>query len=166
MTQAEKLEALVLRAQNQGFDFEKSHPLLGEYKGVFSKNATLMSVDESGERWYSPWPGLLFSHDFARALFGDEKREWLGKYSWYSLYEQDGYTFQNAQELLDSWIYQGGEAKPTATELENLPPEGVEVCAGMIEKLIETTNEGFEYHLQQAVISDNPIDYMHRVVFE
>lgn len=119
MTQAEKLDALVLKAQNQGFDFAKSHPLFGEYKGVFSKNTTLMSVDENGERWYSPWPGLLFNHDFARALFGEET----------ILLPKTTYFLDGRKDETDVWMV------------------------------------AMDYRLQQAVISNDPIDYMYEAVF-
>lgn len=184
MTQAEKLEALVQYVREHGFrwdgadilnftvKFKKSFlPIYFELSSTYTweetddfgdktgvvhveNNAQALSVQE-----------LIFNHDFARALFGEEKKKWLGKFSWYSLYEQDGYTFQSAQELIDSWVYQGGGPKPTIAELESLPTEGIKVCAGVVEKLIETTNKGFGYHLQQAVISDDPIGYMYKEVF-
>lgn len=168
MTQAEKLEALVHKAIDGGFDLE----LNTGYATWIIVGTNIRVANRQSENYVSKSHydmhsyQLIFSHAFARALFGEEKKEWLGKYSWYSLYEQDGYTFKDAQELLDSWIYQGGGPKPTTVELEELPKEGVKASGGMIEKLIETTNKGLKYHLQQAVISDDPIDYMYQVLID
>lgn len=163
LTTIEKLEALVRRAVENGLQAdvvstENGYIVLKTWKG---------HRDNSRQDAYRPLEVLFdLKLGLAQALFGEEEREWLGKYSWYSLYEQDGYTFKDAQELLDSWIYQGGDPKPTTAELEDLPEEGIEVCAGMVERRIETTNIGFRHHLQQAVISDDPIDYMYKAVFD
>ena len=158
MTQAEKLEALI-----ETLDKNTILVAVPELKGFPLGNASLVAtyliITHRVEQ-------LLFSnHRVARALFGEEEKEWLGRFVWYSLYEQDSYTFQDAQELLDSWVYQGGGQKPTVAELEGLSPEGIEACAGTVQKRVETTIKGFRYHLQDAVISGDPIGYMYKAVF-
>ena len=158
MTTSKKIEALVQKSIENGYSLD-----LG---GIVYTDNSHAVIHYLPRRATEGWNILLFDHDLARALFGEKKKEWLGRFVWYSKYEQDSYTFKDANDLLNSWVYSGGGQKPTITELESLPAKGIEACAGIIEKWIETTNEGFKYHLQQAVVSDNPIDYMYGVVFD
>lgn len=176
MTTDEKLEALVKRAEENGVILtkDKDHPDYYIYKVQSVQGELVIEVICTADTDFYTSEELsvndfLYRQDVARALFGEEKKEWLGGYIWYSLYEQDSYTFKDVDELLellDSWVYGGGiRLKPLRAELEALPSEGMKVSAGMVEKWVVLTNEGFKHHLQQAVISKDPIDYMYRAVF-
>lgn len=107
MTQSKKLQALITRAIDGGWKNEEMYsfdtrvgsglfnPGIGEYGGHEHENV------------------LIFNHDFAKALFGEEE-------------------------------------------------EGTEFIEGVYG---EQSKRRWQYHLQQAVIADNPIDYMYGVVF-
>lgn len=150
MTQAEILTKAIQKAMQNGFQEFSAYSFVdGKIHFSHGDFTTYYSTSD-----------LLFNHDFAKALWGQEKKEWLGGFTWYSLYEQDGYSFKNAQEVLDSWLYSGGEPENTVEDLESLSPDGIRVCGGLIEKKIEITNKGFKYHLQQMVIAEDPIKYL------
>lgn len=108
MSDAQMLEALVRRAVENGADLKLSPLSIPDYVRLLSKG--------------SPWIEQLFygSHDFARALFGDED---------------------------------------IAIERPMLVGRGKRV--NLIDKVI-----AYQFRLQQAVVSDNPIRYMYNAVFE
>lgn len=72
------------------------------------------------------WPVVIFSHDFARALFGEAEMVLTESGDWITKVENESVRHQ--------W------------------------CIG--------TLLAFQYHLQQAVIADNPIKYMYEAVFD
>lgn len=109
MTQAEKMEALVQRAIERGFKhWSFSNALPGK------------ELDVAADGGVSEYD-ILFNHDFARALFGEDKIEVYGG------------------------LWTKGIPKPTTIELHQV--------------------DAYLHHLQQAVISKDPIDYMYKVVF-
>lgn len=107
MTEAEKLEALIKKAVENGF------------VGVEQSINTPKSYAEHLLDWPFGEYDLIFRKDFARALFGEQGfgGEFTGKYP---------------NPHLDK---RGGAQR------------------------------GWQYHLQQAVISVDPIGYMYGVVF-
>lgn len=102
----------------------------------------------------------IFSHQFCKALFGERKEEWLGKFVWYSLYEQDSEIFKDYKELMNSWIFYTEDSKPTINELNSLSEDGLEVAAGKLVKDMEITNQGWQYHLTQMVLYEDPLEYL------
>lgn len=105
MTDAQKLEALVRRAvENKWKD-----DYIWEGRDIHF----LLDRTDEFETTYGGFIGLIFNHDFARALFG---------------------------------------------ELLVCPMTGYHTCDGKCKPK-------FENELQQAVISEDPIDYMHKAVF-
>jgi hypothetical protein len=100
MTNTEKLVLLVQRARSNGWDMT-----------VYADWAQGTTSLVHGTNWYQ----LIFNHDFARALFGDE------------------------DALVSNNSYGAGHTG---------------------------TGPAWKMHLQQAVISDDPIDYMYSVVFD
>lgn len=100
MTQAEKLEALVQRAMQNGWDFRTY-----SYEGRDEWPTFYLDSEQ-----YSP-ADILFDLGFARALFGSKIGNYLNKV------------------------------------------------------LGEVVDPEWKYHLQQAVISKDPIDYYYKEVF-
>lgn len=140
MTSAEKLEALVRRnienGWNQGWHQDKRTKWPPDNLKVEE------SYGDQGETGWYVWIGhslhklcdscgcedLIFNHDFARALFGEELIEY-------------------------QYCYNGTDG--------NVYPEYLFSRDG------ETpyTVPAFEYHLQQAVIADDPISYFYDAIF-
>jgi hypothetical protein len=105
MTDAQKLEALITRAIEGGWD----DVLLNlEVWSPHLRKLVTESYEQFDER---PIDAFLFNHKFAKALFGEERMPWI------------------------------------ASDLRQHPPVK------------------WQFHLQQAVIADDPIDYMYGVVF-
>ena len=104
MTQSEKLQKLIQKAIDGGF----------KGKGLLSPPSSQFIVDPR------EIPLLIFNHDFARALFGEEPEYGIRRYS------------SSAGEITRQ-------------------------DAGMFIP--------WKLHLQQAVISDDPIGYMYDAAF-
>jgi hypothetical protein len=125
MTQAEKLGSLVKRAVKQGYDPTELTTGSKQDKGRYLVKMTKPSQIR----------GLLFDHDFARALFGEQKVEiWI---------DDSATSYEGPQPLL------GGTAHYPYHE-----------GAGM-----EFVFKAWTFHLQMAVIDEQPIDYLYGIVF-
>jgi hypothetical protein len=123
MTTAEKLEALVQRGFDRGWEFDN----LDKWTwGAIKKTDTVMNnwyyflITHDGKEQFIDAERILYDHGFARALFGEE------------LYCTDCRDFVGGKDE--------GPAKHTV-----LPY--------------------YQFNLQQAVISKDPIGYMYGVVF-
>lgn len=123
-TQSEKLQALIQKAVEKGYrelppesELLSYYPL-GEYDYVEFLAPHLA-------KFALPMAHIIFSHDFAKALFGEE------------------YTDIDGDDNLRP-IPQGVNKKELGVYYWKI----------------------FEWHLQQAVISDNPIDYLYKAVFK
>lgn len=99
---------------------------------------------------------VIFNYDFAKALFGEPKDEWTGGYYWLCKWEPESESFKNREELLNSWIDVTGDRIDALTDEDS----EVEVDGGYIRKSYKRTNKGWQYHLQQMVIADDPIKYL------
>lgn len=84
---------------------------------------------------------VIFDHDFAKALFGGERYT----------YHHDGYKRYEKGDLVASKL---DPRIPAYSAIEDK-----DFWSGGV------TYEPYEYYLQQAVISDDPIDYMYKAVF-
>ena len=123
MTRIEKTGALVRKALDSAWDYDRC-PLSDDE----SKLVEVILRNDQKSYGFSDQIGIsniIFSRDFARALFGEE----LIQYP-----EGDTYT---------------------VTAKLNPTPD----FARSDELFV------FQYHLQQAVISDDPIGYMYKAVF-
>jgi hypothetical protein len=111
MTQAEKLEALIKRAIDNGGDLKLTPLSIHDYVKLCLK---------------SPWQEqLLFgSHDFVKVLFGNGPN--------------CAYCGEPPRNMHQSQCVEGSNIWPYL----------------------------WQYHLQQAVISNDPIDYMYKAVFD
>lgn len=106
-TSTQKLEALVKRAIEKGWSpsMDASRPwTVEDVLGWYNMLTISRAWDEDN------WKKFIFSHDFARALFGEE-----------------------------------------------MVAKKYPMC--------EHSKPAYQYNLQQAVISDDPIDYMYKAVF-
>lgn len=134
MTNAQKLEALVRKAIENGWPVPWMDFNLPKYDDY--------GVEDSGDRW--PYPAILFNHDFARALFGEEE------------------MFFGVMEL-------GSEETEIVARIFRQPRwftlEDVKKHRP-VREVFYTRMPMCDYHLQQAVISKNPIDYMYKAVFD
>lgn len=136
MTQAEKLEALVRRAIENGWrpsslEFKLSEvrtrfPFHGLLVGFKTKQASATIFGYNWEPIEIPVSELIFNHEFARALFGEEQRYCLN---------------------------------PDCFQEKSHPNGSCDIGYGF-------DLHAFEFHLQQAVISKDPIGYMYGAVFE
>lgn len=118
MTQAEKLEALVRRAVDRDLDLRQLYFDLTEGGLISSVEDFMIWLREGANN--SDRLNIIFNHDFARALFGD-----------------------------DMAMFAAEDIKKDELGKVNMP--GLTWA---------------EYHLQQAVISEDPIDYFYKVVFD
>jgi hypothetical protein len=128
MTQAEKLEALVRKAIEGGWDMfqHRKHSIPPWYIVAGGQMPTPKVVETwvpkdsllicGWEDYYFVWEHVIFNHQFARALFGEKS-------------------------VAHSGIMKSGK-------FTNPQPYSA-----------------YKLHLQQAVISDDPIDYMYKIVF-
>lgn len=75
MAQAEQLEALVRKAADNGFDVADFRVETVDMQGT--KTLVVRFADEDGTwaSWNVQVNTILFNHDFARALFGEEPPE-------------------------------------------------------------------------------------------
>lgn len=136
MTDEQKLEELVRRAVENGLDEHTYHSLpisafhidleVGILGKFFSDDGEEIDVAT-----------VIFSHDFARALFGE-----------YPTYVTQGFERYDVGKDVKSWL---GPAK------EAIKDESFTTGA--------LTYRALEYHIMQAAISKDPIDYMYKVVF-
>lgn len=124
MTQAGKLEALVQRAIDRGWEFDN----LDKWTwGAIKKTDTVMNnwyyflITYDGKEQFIDAERILYDHDFAKALWGDVPNDW-----------------REANMI----------CYPAHRSFEK--PEAVPL---------------WQYHLQQAVISEDPIGYMYKEVF-
>lgn len=111
MTNAQKLEALVRRAVENGWEPNDRVHTADDFLKVKRSEWRY-----AGMKQIIPW--LIFNHDFARALFGETK------------------PLENGEYPPEVVLYKG---KPVW--------------------------HPWSRHLQQAVISEDPIDYMYQAVF-
>lgn len=118
MTQAEKLEALVRKATDNGFTFKDMGQLGTEYIGIDgTTDWCIIKLQEiGGEIWRMLMQVLIFNHDFARVLFGTEMVRHMEV-------DDDG----------NAWQF---------------------------------SSLAYQYYPMHAVISDDPIEYMYKVVFQ
>ena len=110
MKKEEILKKAIEKAQRNGFDFGidvKTLPFPDSFWATVSGS-------------FQQYSGIIFSHDFAKAFWGNAKWCWIPGY--------------------DEW-----------GELKGSPPE---------EKLFIMTS--WQYHLQQMVISEDPIKYLEK----
>lgn len=141
MTSAEKLEALIQRAIEGGWnvfgltngmnikhkgswEVEYDEPSLKIYYWNIGKTSLYDSHGIKADEF-----SIIFNHDFAKALCGERdytKMEYPDEYKEVPGSRQ--YMTAHDQAIWDK--------------------------------------QGWQYHLQQAVISDNPIEYFYREVFE
>lgn len=153
LSRAEKLEALVRKA------FENGWEGFGHCRGAvlpwYIVSAGQMPTPKVVESWvpdnslliagiddyYFVWQTVIFDADFARALFG-EKTERLWKcpacgysFEWYKHNEDNQYCPSDGRKLKDTTEVAKYEEHP------------------------------WQHHLQQAVISHDPIDCMYKEVF-
>jgi hypothetical protein len=133
VTQSEKLEALITRAIANDFqvegDLKHIRPSLDDELLV---TFTYRNRDFTNSAYF-----FLFNHDFAKALFGEEK------YLFGDIITEDTNPFDRG-----IWF--------TQAKIKELKP---------ISYNWDIELESWQYHLQQAVIADNPIDYMYDEVF-
>lgn len=106
---------------------------------------------------------FIYNHSVARSLFGEEKREQKG-YFWASSYDMDGESYNTIEELLDSGWLDDDEQQQVKEEF--LSDDECSLGHCIVGKKYVITNKGFEFHLQQAVISKDPIGYIYKVVFD
>jgi len=161
MTQAEKLKALIQKAIDGGWaywlhegvaKFEVIQPVdMLECLVIFTLGSYSQQVNQQH---------IIFNHDFAKALWGERSL-----------------TTSHAHKLPPGRKY-GDHAdgtKHSSKDLERIFSEyKCERCGKPVRTLKQLeatcftegkTNVGWQYHLQQAVISKNPIDYMYEAVF-
>lgn len=145
-TAREKLASLINVALAHGFDFDECHDatdptgylLVGRYVGVHD-NCSIKSIDSRGSIWYMPGQVLVFNHDFARALFGR-----------FPTYVHDGFSRYSIGNDIRSRLNPRIPAKEAIRDIS--------FGTGAI------SYESWQYYLQQAVISEDPIDYMYNIV--
>jgi hypothetical protein len=134
MTSVEKLEALVKYAKNRDFRGPIPPSALTE-KTKYTFIRSEGLVQVLNEgRLGQRWLFGIFNHDFARALFGDAK-------------------VPNEDEIDENHSKLG---------LYNAEGGGYEGYGDYVYLTFE--GEPWQYHLQQAVLSDDPIGYMYGVV--
>lgn len=140
-SQYKKLEALIQRAIESGWN------KFGEYKMwsirffedpiqprfAFTQTVSTIRGDRTDYSHQFTVSDLILDHDFARALFGEER------------YINDLGASDIDLHILTSM------AKKAMWTSDEWPP----VFEGM----------SWQYHLQQAILSDDPIDYMYKEVF-
>lgn len=114
MTQSDKLQALIQKAIENGWDVPPIFSVIDNSNEDVIMFDITFSADEEWAGWEPSLNTVLFSHDFARALFGEES-------------------------------------------------DGTEFVEGMFG---EQPKLRWKYHLQQAVISEDPIDYMYGIGFD
>lgn len=164
MTDQEKLEAFIQEAVLSGWDGSdigiKRELWLDDVFGEFYRDNTL--------RIWSEQPlEIIFNHDFAKALFGEEEEP---------VYLP--HDVRSRDEGFVNDIYVPGN-KHTSADLKRNLEENYK-CRRCGKQLLSeyevnnfkceqskmgSTNVGWEYHLQQMVISVDPIDYAYKVVF-
>lgn len=124
MTDAQMFEALVKRGIDGSWN-ECGKPENGWGVDIGQWHTSdyhlVITHHTRGDEYY-PYQQILFSHSFARALFGDDKHSDWTKQSMCGKCGIDGYS-------------------------------------------AEYSDYCWQFHLQQAVISDNPIKYMYEAVF-
>lgn len=114
LSTAEKLEALMLHAQKAGYHYGDEHmSMLTGYTKPRPVGSIQFYDGKLSDVMHVPYQAILFNHDFARALFGEEE-------------------------------------------------DGTELLNGVYG---EQPKRRMHYHLQQAVISDDPVSYMYKEVF-
>lgn len=142
MTQAEKLEALLKKATKNGYHTPDDMIFLPNW-GKSAPLNSLQFADDYKDVWHIPIEVVIFNKNFARALFPK------GKYIFGQLIPND-------------W-----EVDPPILQTQGyfrwFTPADVNKSYCMVTTLIEL--DAADYHLQQAVIADDPIDYMYKEVF-
>ncbi len=116
MKQSKKLEAIIDFAVGRGYDECWSE----------GSGDTLHIMYGEKVRRYTDWQTLLFSHDFAKAVFGDTHNRT---------------RLHNGRDYCPSCRFQVGEND-------------------------KFEHDCFQYHLQQAVIADDPISYYFEYIKE
>jgi len=96
---------------------------------------------------------LIFSHDFAKSFYGEEKYE---SSQWVVLYEDNFNTFLNKWTL--------DEFKRIYPKKHKQIKKGIIVEGGnryyRLEHERSRVKEGWQYHLQNQVLSEDPIQYL------
>lgn len=158
MTDAEKLEALVRRAVDDGWDIMDKYEAtkIDVKEDVFAENYIVAFLTEADAKEILQrtffYTDVLFNHDFARALFGEKIHTFLT-------------VHVTNPDLLKEPV--GGMKIGTSESGAN---GVVEIDPGVENVYLEfhgnsLPSQEFQYQLQQAVISDDPIGYYYKVVF-
>lgn len=146
MTQAEKLEALIQKAVDGGWkpgwstdilNFKLQSSLVTEEITLSWNYRPEWAKDDNNYCYTVSLASIIFDHDFARALFPED-----------ITYVHSGYERYAKGRDVQSWL---GPAK-----------EAIKDDDFMTGAISYTTSQ---YHLQQAVISKDPIGYMYKEVF-
>lgn len=121
LSQAEKLEALIRKAIDSGWTPGSPGWAIRGNGIYYIGDVTITRED---------FATLIFNHDFARALFGED-------------------VLQNPTRLQDGTYRSGDTYLDEKEQLIKVKPLLL----------------AWQYHLQQAVISNVPIDHMYKAVF-
>lgn len=127
LTQSQKLEKLIQKAINGGWNLHTDELKLWDSSRWLPKDRAFNIADAAIHTHCLK--EVIFNHDFAKALFGEEKKVSPAEASML------GYS--------------------TGGKFDRGSNSAFQVII----------NKGWKAHLQQAVISEDPISYMYKVVF-
>lgn len=142
MTRAEKLEALVQKAIDGDYKPDGIDDVTNFKATIRNGQAWVRWFNNEGAEVIQDVEHVIFNHDFALILFGEEtERLWLCpscgyNIEWYKHNETQTHCPSDGRKLKD------------------------------VTRVVEYGDHPWMEHLQQAVISEQPIDYMYEVVFD
>lgn len=107
--------------------------------------------------WYfedQGYYGIIFSHKFAKAFWGEKSKKIIGYYYGCT---REGWEFDKddlepleslSSDIKKKLLEDGCSYSPNNT------------CCETYYLATETINEGWQYHLQQMVLSEDPLEYL------
>ena len=159
MTSREKLEALIQKAIDGGWDTTHFDTLKASYKHPDESEFHDLMGD-----WHGISPlDVVFNHDFARALFGEyQEATWIPHDVPAKRPDFRPWKNELGIDYVD-WSHVPNELY-LCTRCKKPWGKAFVVIVDSYCKQTNKYNAGFELHLQQAVVSTDPIDYMYQCV--
>lgn len=71
MTNQQILTKAIKKATNNGWKFREGYVFLDDWKTPAPLKSVQFLETATGEVWHIPYQGIIFNHDFAKALWGD-----------------------------------------------------------------------------------------------
>lgn len=143
MNKEEILQKAITKAEENGFknnlgnpDWTYSDKKLGYFDNLIKEHV---------------YEAIIFSHSFAKAFFGEFKSEDTGTISVVCEYD----NCWNDQITKDKFISQFGEEAYKEMQEGEYVHDG-----GRYWIQSKTLNPGWEYHLREMVVSENPLEYL------